>query len=247
MSLPNRRDLERRIQEVDQGQAFGTFGEDGEAFYKDRTKRHLKPVREYLAGLESDPPRIGDIGGGNGLVARSLQKRFDGTLEVDVIDIDDSKFPETPMSGIEYLEQDVRKPLPDTYDVTVSRNVLHYNPDAQDVIVNNMVEYTRPGGLIAVIQSAPTPGNKHRVNRLHDWLADVTDSNEKQWLTGDEIQAILAQSVETVRRNKLYNRFGIDEFYKDRYGLDDSQAKKAKRIVGEAVELPTNIVYARKR
>lgn len=233
----------QRLEDIDKGTAFGNFGEDGKDFYKDRTTRHLSPVMSYLK-QRSEKALVGDIGGGNGLLARNLCASVDTPLSVDVLDIDTNKFPETAeYDAITYKEHDIRDPLPRTYDVTVARNVLHYNPGDQEQILQNMVSHTTTNGLVCVIQSAPIPENKDSVNDLQTLLTNMSNSNPKEWKTGEATASTLADIIGSVSHEQIPNTYRVDDFYKERYDLNQNQIKKVKAVVGDEVILPTNIIH----
>lgn len=228
--------LAEKIARIDAGETFGEFGPDGKDFYQDRTGQHLEPILQHLRGSASGYLHVADVGGGNGILARELRHELEEHLNVTVLDIDTTKFRDD--RHIDYIQHDVREPFPDMYGVTMARNVLHYNTyEAQRDIVENMANATMPGGLVAVIQSAPQTDQQDDVNALHRWLTEQTDSNSKHWSTGDEIIDMLPGEVEVETFDKT---FSLEGFYQQRYNLDDDQLDEARKILGsEEVYLPT--------
>jgi len=93
--------------------------------------------------------RVGDWGGGNGILANRLLELCSSSISgIDIIDIDDTKF--ISRQKINNIRADARIYSPrKKFDYSVMRNVLHYlNSLEQTKFINNILKNTSKYSLI---------------------------------------------------------------------------------------------------
>ncbi len=105
----------RKIQQVDRGRNFGNFGPDAQRLFLEETVQQIAPLCQHVRTYKERGGRIeiADVGGGNGILAKAILAEMGEEypyLTVDLIDIDESKFPNGE-KRIRYLAHDAREPL----------------------------------------------------------------------------------------------------------------------------------------
>lgn len=165
---------------VDQGTAFGTWGDPTSRFmYEDS----LKPILE-LVKLEG---RVGDFGGANGLLKQHVPN-------VRTIDSDPSKNPDI-VDDILYHG--------DYYDVAWCRYVMHYLNDQQ---VMQFVATVNAPRLI-IVQFTNEDLRAKYANSINEYKYFRTASQMRALLPDDTVE--LASYSYTVGEDFYLNRLGL--------------------------------------
>ncbi len=246
-----------RIQRIDRGKDFGDFGLDARRLFTDETEYHIEPLCKHIREYKSldDVVEIADVGGGNGILAKVILDELGEEyphLTIDLLDIDDSKFPDGE-KRIRYIVHDAREPLEKQYDALVARSMLHYNtPSEQKRIIEEMAKSTRLNGLVTIVQ--PTPTSKRargEINGLYNLLCGMKGSNKKYWLTLAEITRMVEKSGLQIQEIKSLGdgSYTVDGFYKERYNLSGGEIERVRTYLTgqEGVYMPTSVITAIRR
>ena len=238
----------KKIQRIDNGTQFGSFGKDAKRLFIDETGEHINSIISYLKSRNSlDNIRICDLGGGNGILSKAILKEAGEKypkLSIDVLDIDESKFCyDNPR--INYKKYDARSGLKEKYDIIVARCLLHYNtPDEQRKIFENISQGIKADGLVEIIQPIPSYKNKRRIQGLYNLISEMKDSNHKYWFLISEILSIIdSVGLKIINIEKYSNKYSINGFYKKRYSLDKNEVKLIiDYLQSDSIEVPTYII-----
>ena len=240
--------LVKKIQAVDNGQKFGSFGKDAKRLFIEETSEHIGPILKYLDTRGPlDKIKICDLGGGNGILSKEILKEVGDKypqLSIDILDIDKSKFGyDNPR--INYKEYDARCSFKEKYDLIVARCLLHYNsPNEQRKIFKNISDGLKPDGLAVIIQPIPYNKDKLKVQRLYDSFSKIKKSNKKYWLNLSELTVIIgSKGLKITNIQEHPKKYSLNGFYKKRYSLNETELKHIKRYLSsEIIEIPTYII-----
>lgn len=246
-----------KIQRVDRGKNFGDFGVDARRLFMDETENHIELLCQHIRKYRSldDVIEIADVGGGNGILAKAVLDELSREyphLTIDLLDIDDSKFPNGE-KRIRYIVHDAREPLGKQYDALVARSMLHYNtPSEQRKIIEEMAAGTKSKGLVTIVQPTPiSRRDKREINGLYDLLCGMKSSNKKYWLTLAEITKLVEDSGLQIQEIKSLEdgKYTVDGFYKERYNLSGEEIGKVRTYLAgqEGVYMPTSVITAIRR
>ncbi|MFH1915991.1 MAG: class I SAM-dependent methyltransferase [Nanoarchaeota archaeon] len=238
----------------DRGVQCGHFGRDGRRFFYEETAHQIAGFCQVISASyeEGSSLLIGDVGGGNGLVAKELVKRLGSVfpkMNIHVLDCDAGKF-ECGNPWITFKEHDVRNPLLQQYDALVGRSFLHYNViKDQECILNNMKEALRSGGIACLIQPCPLEEDIEKIQGVYNLIASMKSMPSRTWVVSTKLETMIRSVDFDIINHEVLGKgeYSIDGFYKVRYRLDDEEVFALKNLFQgkEGLFLPTHTYLLR--
>ena len=166
--------------------------------------------------------RIGDWGGGNGILANRLLELCPSSIsEIAIIDVDDTKF--ISRQKIDNIDADVRTYTPkDKLDYSMTRNVLHYlHSRDQEIFIRNMLYNTDKYSLI---MNVVYPGD-YIMERFESSLMDIKNVY-RNFPSYESLECMIQKSHKIIDSKLLTTpEFDYFNFYKSRFNLRDDEAE----------------------
>ena len=219
------------IVKADQGKKFGLAeSSDFDAVYH---KHNTLFLNLLLRQINRDNICIADYGGGNGILSKILidmcKKKGFKKFNVENIDFDKSKFVEIP--HLVNIEEDILDyNVPNRYDFAISRFVLHYVPKGKQLtFLKNIYDNLKTGGFFLLIHYIA--GDTEGV--VHDFIRRELLIKRGPFLSKENVLAMIKEAgFEIEEMKEVSDVLSIDDFYRHKFQLNDSQIKDLVRRSG---------------